>query len=135
VNADGSATIKPGSFINITGTNLASAATAQATPAPTVLGGSCVTFNNVPLPLLKSSPTQIVAQVPSNIVSGTNVVLVKSLDNAQASTPLMVTVQPVGTGTSGSGDTGDGTGTDTGTGDTGTGDTGTGAGPGDTPQL
>jgi YVTN family beta-propeller protein len=140
VNAnDGSTTIRPGSFININGSNLASASAAQTVPTPTVLGGSCVTFNNVPLPLLKTSGNQIVAQIPSNVVSGTNVVVVHSLDTAQASTPVMVTVQPAGTSTTGSGDTGDGTGTGTGdggtgTGDGGTGDTGTGAGPGDTIQ-
>jgi hypothetical protein len=43
--------------------------------------------------MLKTSPTQIVAQVPTNIVSGTNVVVVHSLDNAQSSLPVMVTVQ------------------------------------------
>ena len=68
------------------------AAAASTIPAPTVLGGSCVTFNDVPLPLLKTSANQIVAQVPTNIVSGTNVVVVHSLDIAQASTPVMVTV-------------------------------------------
>ena len=57
-----------------------------------VLGGSCVTFNNVPVPLLKTSGNQIVAQVPSNVISGENVV-VHSLDNAQASAPVMVSVQ------------------------------------------
>ena len=80
-------------------------------PAPTVLGGSCVTFNDVPLPLLKTAGNQIVAQVPTNIVSGTNVVVVHSLDTAQASTPVMVTVQPAGAATSGAGDTGTGDGT------------------------
>jgi DNA-binding beta-propeller fold protein YncE len=95
VNAtDGSNSIQPGAFINIGGTALAANATASTIPAPTVLGGSCVTFNNVPLPLLKTSTNQIVAQVPSNIVSGTNVVVVHSLDMAQSSAPVMVSVQP-----------------------------------------
>ncbi len=94
VNAnDGSSNIQPGTFVSISGNNLASTAVASTVPAPTVLGGSWVTFNNVPLPLLKTSANQIVAQVPTNIVSGTNVVAVHSLDVAQASTPVMVTVQ------------------------------------------
>ena len=91
--ADGTQNIKPGTFININGSSLASTAAATSTPPPTVLGGSCVTFNDVPLQLLKTSPTQIQAQVPTNIISGTNVVVVHSLDNAQASTPVMVSVQ------------------------------------------
>ena len=43
----GSATIQPGSFITITGQNLASTAVATTVPPPTVLGGSCVTLGNV----------------------------------------------------------------------------------------
>jgi len=115
VNAnDGSQTIRPGTFVNINGTNLASSSAAATVPAPTVLGGSCVTFNNIPLPLLKTAGNQIVAQVPTNVVTGTNVVVVHSLDTAQASTPVMVTVQTAASGGStgtGEGDpTGDGTG-------------------------
>ncbi len=91
-----------GSFININGSGLASTAAASTVPAPTVLGGSCVTFNDVPLPLLSTSSNQIVAQVPTNIVSGTNVVVVHSLDNAQSSAPVMVTVQAGGGGTAAS---------------------------------
>ncbi len=94
VNAnDGTQNIGAGTFVNINGANLASTGAASTVPAPTVLGGSCVTFNDVPLPLLTTASNQIVAQVPTNIVSGTNVVVVHSLDNAQASTPVMVTVQ------------------------------------------
>ena len=94
VNAnDGSQNIQAGSFVNINGSSLASTAAASTIPAPTVLGGSCVTFNDIPLPLLQTAANQIVAQVPTNVVSGTNVVVVHSLDTAQASTPVMVTVQ------------------------------------------
>jgi YVTN family beta-propeller protein len=97
VNAnDGSQNIRPGTFITISGSALASSATANTVPAPTVLGGSCVTFNNVPLSMLTTSANQIVAQVPTNIVSGKNVVVVHSLDVAQSSTPVMVSVLPAG---------------------------------------
>jgi YVTN family beta-propeller protein len=132
VNAnDGSQNMKAGTFININGTNLASTATASTVPTPTVLGGSCVTFNDVPLPLLKTSANQIVAQIPTNIISGTNVVVVRSLDTAQYSNPVTITVQ-AGTATS-SGDTGAG---DPGTTTSGGTDGGTGDGSGDgsTPQ-
>src|SRR5439155_3356745 len=46
-SSDGTPNIKPGSFITISGSNLASAATADVIPPPTVLGGSCVTFGDV----------------------------------------------------------------------------------------
>jgi uncharacterized protein (TIGR03437 family) len=92
-SSDGSTNIQPGSFITITGASLASAATANAVPAPTVLGGSCVTFNSTTLPLLQTSGGQILAQIPQEVSTGTNVVEVRSLALAQASDPMMVTVQ------------------------------------------
>jgi len=93
VNAnDGSTNIRVGSFITINGTSLASAAAADTVPLPSVLGGSCVTFNDIPLPIISSSPTQIVAQVPTDVRPGLNVVQVRSLLNAQQSTPLTITV-------------------------------------------
>jgi hypothetical protein len=93
VNADdGTATFKPGSFINVNGQNLAATAAAQSLPVPTVLGGSCVVFNDVPLPLLQTSSGQIVAQIPATVRPGLNVVQVRSLATAQQSDPLVVTV-------------------------------------------
>ncbi|MEO7144028.1 MAG: hypothetical protein ABI165_11080, partial [Bryobacteraceae bacterium] len=91
-SADGSATFAPGAFITINGANLASQANASQLPAPTVLGGSCVVFDNVALPLLQTSPTQISAQLPSGIRPGINVVQVRSLSLAQDSAPMIVTV-------------------------------------------
>ena len=94
VNANtGSQSIALGGFISINGSSLAATGAASTTPPPTVLGGTCVTFNDIPLQLLNTSSNQIVAQVPTNLVTGTNVVVVHSLDNAQASTPVMVSVQ------------------------------------------
>jgi hypothetical protein len=92
-SSDGSTNLQPGSFVTINGASLASAATANALPAPTVLGGSCVTFNNTALPLLQASGGQILAQIPQNVSTGPNVVVVRSLALAQASDPIMVTVQ------------------------------------------
>jgi len=91
--ADGSANIKPGSFITITGANLAATAVAQTTPPPNVLGGSCVTFGDVALPLLSTSPGQIQAQIPDTLPAGTQVVQVRSLATAQDSAPVMITVK------------------------------------------
>lgn len=92
---DGTATnLRPGAFVTISGSSLAFAATAATLPAPTVLGGSCVTFNDVALPLFKTAGGQIQAQIPSNVVTGTNVVVVRSLATGTASDPVMVTVLP-----------------------------------------
>ncbi len=89
---DGTSVFKPGSFITISGTNLASDAVADSLPVPKVLGGSCVVFNDVALPLLQTSSGQIAAQIPSNVRPGLNVVQVRSLAMAQQSDPVVVTV-------------------------------------------
>jgi hypothetical protein len=94
VNAsDGSTNIRPGSFITISGQNLATAATADIIPPPTVLGGSCVTFGDVAVPLLVTSSGQIQAQVPTTLPGGSQVVAVRSLATAQDSDPVVVTVK------------------------------------------
>jgi hypothetical protein len=97
VNANtGTAALSPGSFVTINGTNLASNATATTLPPPTVLGGSCVLVDGVAIPLLSTSPTQIQAQIPASIRTGSNVIQVRSLDNAQRSGPVIVTLQAAG---------------------------------------
>jgi hypothetical protein len=95
-SADGTPNFKPGSFITISGSHLADAATADTIPPPTVLGGSCVTFGDIAVPLLVSSSGQIQAQVPDTLPAGTHVVEVRSLSTAQASDPVVVTVRPGG---------------------------------------
>jgi YVTN family beta-propeller protein len=90
---DGTPNFRPGSFITIRGINLSSPAAADQVPLPTVLGGSCVVFNDIPLPLIEASPTQISAQIPETVRAGTNVVQVRSLATAQNSDPIVVTVQ------------------------------------------
>jgi DNA-binding beta-propeller fold protein YncE len=93
-SSDGTPNFKPGSFITISGANLASAATASTIPPPTVLGGSCVTFGDIAVPLLVTSPGQIQAQIPDNLPAGAQVVEVRSLATAQDSAPVVVTVKP-----------------------------------------
>jgi DNA-binding beta-propeller fold protein YncE len=94
VNAnDGTTNFKPGSIINVTGTNLASASTADTLPAPVVLGGSCVLIDNVAIPLISTSSGQIQAQIPAAIRPGSNVLQVRSLANAQRSNRVQVTIQ------------------------------------------
>jgi len=93
VNADGTTTLKPGSFITVNGTGLASAASADSLPPPTVLGGSCVLVGGVAIPLITTSPGQIGAQLPSNIRTGANVLQVRSLATAQQSGSVIVNIQ------------------------------------------
>jgi len=90
---DGTAPITPGSFITISGQNLAGMATADTIPPPTVLGGSCVTFGDVAIPLFATSSGQIQAQVPTTLPAGEQVVVVRSLATAQDSAPVVVTVK------------------------------------------
>jgi uncharacterized protein (TIGR03437 family) len=73
--ADLKSPVAPGGLMAVLGTNLSG--TNQATsevPLPTVIGDSCLTVNGAPTHLLFVSPTQVNAQVPSQ-VSG-NVALV-----------------------------------------------------------
>ena len=92
-STDGTPNFKPGAFITINGTNLAGSAKASTLPAPTMLGGSCVVFDDVAIPLLQSGPNQISAQLPTTVHAGSNVVQVHSLSMAQSSAPIVVTVQ------------------------------------------
>jgi YVTN family beta-propeller protein len=98
VASTGSTTLTVGATINISGTNLASTATASTLPAPTVLGGSCVTFNDVPLTLLSTSASQIQAQIPTAVTAGNNVVQVRSLATGLESATVIVPVTAPGGG-------------------------------------
>ena len=85
--------LKPGSFVNIKGVNLASAATASTLPTPTLLGGSCVLLGNIAIPLLSTSAGLISAQIPSDMSPGVKVLQVRSLATAQQSQRVVVTIQ------------------------------------------
>ena len=98
---NGSANLLVGGFVTVNGSNLATAATANTLPAPTVLGGSCVTFNDVTLPLLKTSSGQISAQVPATVNPGPNVVQAISLATGQKSATATVTVLPAASASGG----------------------------------
>ena len=75
--------IAPTGLVAIAGKNLASTATSGA-PLPSVLGGTCVTLNNAPIPLMATSPTQINAQVPVTLAAGNYPLVVRSIANQQA---------------------------------------------------
>ena len=58
-----------------------------------------MTFNDVALPLISSSPGQIQAQIPTTVTTGSNEVQVRSLGTGLQSTSVLVTVQaPAGSG-------------------------------------
>jgi len=76
--ADGGTDVAAGGLILINGTNLAPMeAVAGAPPLPSTLGDTCVTVDNIPLPLFQVSPTQIEAQLPDS-VSGDEPLVVHS---------------------------------------------------------
>ncbi len=77
--------VATGSLVGIFGSNLASQATASTTPLPTVLGGTCVTLNNVAIPLLATSSGQINAQIPTTLAAGSYPLVVHSITNQAAS--------------------------------------------------
>ncbi len=84
--------VAPGGLISIFGQAMADPATASATPLPSVLGGSCVTVNNRPLPLLMTSPTQINAQLPPDLTAGRYTLVIRSVDRKTASASYSLTV-------------------------------------------
>src|SRR5262249_31759159 len=84
--------VAPGGLISIFCPSMADNAVAGSLPLPINLGGSCVTFNDAPIPLLMTSSTQINAQVQPNLKAGNYAVIVRSSQNALASNQIQVTV-------------------------------------------
>ncbi len=77
--------VAQGGLISIFGRNMADTATASPNaPLPTTLGGICVTLNNVPVPLLMTSPTQINALVRPEVATGRFPLLVRNLNKRAA---------------------------------------------------
>jgi uncharacterized protein (TIGR03437 family) len=82
--------VAPNTLVSIFGRNLATANASFASyPLPTVLGGVCVTLNNVPMPLLATSSGQINAQLPLGL-SGRVSMVVRSIaaQNASGATTI-----------------------------------------------
>jgi uncharacterized protein (TIGR03437 family) len=74
------------------GTNLASAATAPTSGLPLILGGTCVTLNNVAVPLEMSSGGQINFQTPPGLAAGKYPLVVRSISNQAATSSTSVTI-------------------------------------------
>ena len=84
--------IAPVGLVSIFGKNLATTATAGTVPFGNILGGTCVTLNNSPLPLLATASGQINAQIPPSLAAGTYPLVVRSIANQAASASLNVAV-------------------------------------------
>jgi uncharacterized protein (TIGR03437 family) len=84
--------VAPNGWLSIFGQNLAANDEAASTPLPLILGGSCVTLNNVPLPVVWTTPGQINAQIPPNLAPGTYPLVVRSIAKQAASPAQSLTV-------------------------------------------
>jgi uncharacterized protein (TIGR03437 family) len=84
--------VSPNGLISIFGQNLGQLEIAGSTPLPTILGGTCVTLNNLPLPLFMVSPTQINAQIPPTMATGSLPLVVRSVARQAASTQQSLAV-------------------------------------------
>jgi uncharacterized protein (TIGR03437 family) len=97
--ASGSRLFSPGSLIMIRGSNLALEAQAESTPLPRALGGICVTANEIPIPLLTTSPTEIQAQLPLELPSTARITLtVRSTRLGVSSAGVQVQLNPTAPG-------------------------------------
>src|ERR1051326_8721574 len=88
----------PGSLIPILSTNLADTATASGNPLPQILGGVCVTANEVSLPLISTSPTEIDAQLPTEFGTGSVTLTVRSTTLGQSSGSVRIALNKTGPG-------------------------------------
>jgi uncharacterized protein (TIGR03437 family) len=78
-------------LVTIFGKNLGTLAVASS-PLPTILGGTCVTLNNSPIPLEMTSPGQINAQIPVTLAAGKYPLVLRSITNQVESSSTSVTV-------------------------------------------
>jgi uncharacterized protein (TIGR03437 family) len=79
-------------WLSIFGTNLGSGAQSGSTPLPTILGGTCVTLSNTPMPLYMTSTGQINALVPMETRPGNYQLVVRSIDRKMAAIAQQITV-------------------------------------------
>ncbi len=79
-------------LISIFGTKLGSDAVASSMPLPYILGNTCVTLGNVPLPLFMTSDGQINAQIPPEMATANYNLVVRAIDRNMAGPPQQITV-------------------------------------------
>jgi uncharacterized protein (TIGR03437 family) len=85
-------TISPNGLLSIFGQNLGAGESASSTPLPLILGGTCVTLNNIALPLFMVSPLQINAQIPPDLAAGSYPLIVRSIPRQAASVSQQLTI-------------------------------------------
>jgi uncharacterized protein (TIGR03437 family) len=88
--------LSAGGLISILGSNLADFGTANTAPLPTQLGGVCVTANEVTIPLMSTSPTEIDAQLPPNLATGPITLTVRSTALGVSSPGVQIQVNGTG---------------------------------------
>jgi uncharacterized protein (TIGR03437 family) len=79
-------------LLSIFGQNLGASEIAGSMPLPLMLGGTCVTLNNIALPLFMASSNQINAQIPPDLAAGTYPLIVRSISKHAAAVSQQVTV-------------------------------------------
>ena len=84
--------VAPNGLLSIFGQNLGGSEVASTTQLPLVLGGTCVTLNNIALPLIMTSPTQINAQIPPELAPGNYPLVVRSVERQASSASQTLTV-------------------------------------------
>ncbi len=95
--ATGQPRVAPGAVASLYGTNLTQGTTAAASaPLPTTLGGTSVTINDTPVPLLSVSPGQINMQLPFSLAAGPAILRVNN--GAATSQPMVVQIDAVAPG-------------------------------------
>ena len=67
-------------------------------PLPTVLGGTCVTFNDVAIPLFQTTSGQITGQIPDTVKAGQNVVQVRSSEQRSRAIPCWLLCRRLNSG-------------------------------------
>lgn len=88
--------IAPGVLVTINGQNLGSDAEVSASgKLPTILGGTCVTLNNEPIPLMRTTSGAITAQIPNTLKEGRYPLVARSIERGNASIAQTITVSKV----------------------------------------
>lgn len=90
-SADFTAPLAAGGLVSIFGSNLGTSASAGI-PLPGIVGGTCVTLNSQPIPLLYVSAGQINAQIPVGLAAGKYPLVIHSITNQIASASTTVNV-------------------------------------------
>ncbi|MEO8128637.1 MAG: beta-propeller fold lactonase family protein, partial [Bryobacteraceae bacterium] len=84
--------IAPGSIVSIFGRNLGTDGQASTDPLPMVLGGSCITLDNAPLPIFMTSTGQVNLQIPNTTTAGRHSLVIRSVDQKVATAATNITV-------------------------------------------